>query len=269
MSDTTYHRINHDNHSKDSYSYSFWTWLIAIIAAIYLFWAWQHDRGPSFAGACCAGNTDVVAAAAPAATIPFAFSAGSTEAFESTGDATDISWMKDSVALKDWLNGGSDWKVTGDSQHVTLTGTVDSQATKDAKGAEAQAFFGENVTIDNQLTISEPVIAEPVAMEKPENAVVYFATSQYALPLDVEQTLAPVVEWVRNHPDAKVAIAGFHDPRGDKTFNIELSKNRAKSVYNYLINAGISADNLELRKPQDVEGDGNLSEARRTEVSIE
>lgn len=267
MSDTTYHRIDHDNHSRDSYS--FWTWLIAIIAAIYLFWAWQHDRGPSFAGACCAGNSDVVAAAAPAVATPFAFSAGSTEAFESSGDATNIAWMKDSVALKDWLNGGSDWKVTGDSQHVTLTGTVDSQATKDAKGAEAQAFFGEYVTIDNQLTIAESVVAEPVAMEKPENAVVYFATSQYALPLDVEQTLAPVVEWVLNHPDAKVAIAGFHDPRGDKAFNIELSKNRAKSVYNYLINAGISADKLELKKPQNVEGDGNLSEARRTEVTIE
>lgn len=260
MSETTYN----DNHRSSSYS--FWTWLIAIIAAIYLFWAWQHDRGPNFAGNCCAGTPVEVAAS-----VPYSFTAGSMEDYVAKGDASGISWASQSVALKDWLNGGSDWRIEGDANSVTLTGTVDSQATKDARGTEAQAFFGDDVTVNNLLTIVEP---EPIPEPEPEvilpeNAVVYFPTSVYELPYDASTTLAGIVEWVNNNPTAKVVISGFHDPRGDKAFNIMLSKNRAQSVHDYLVSVGVPADNIEMRKPQNVEGDGSLREARRAEVSIE
>lgn len=279
MSDTTYARINHDNYSDGSSSYHFWTWLVAIIAVIYLLWAWQHDRTPFAGASCCTGAAADIAESGAVIAAPFTFSASSTEAFSSNGDTSAIGWIDDSVALKDWLNGGTDWKVSGDANHVTLTGTVDSAATKATKGAEAQAFFGENVTIDNQLMVEEAVAVveetdpaptiEPMAMDKPEIAKIYFDTGYHALPSDGPSKLTTIIDWLQEHPESKAVISGFHDPRGDKAMNIALSKKRAESVYNYLVSVGIPAENIEMRKPQNVEGDGDLSEARRAEISIE
>ncbi len=264
MSDTTYNHMGDDNRSS---SYSFWTWLIAIIVAIYLFWAWQHDRGPNYAASCCAG-APVEAAAA----VPFSFTAGSIEDYAASGDASGVSWASQSIALKDWLNGGTDWRVEGDASSVTLTGTVDSQAAKEARGSEAQAFFGEGTTVNNLLTVVEPApepMPEPEPAMAPANAAVYFPTSVSALPEDASTTLAEIIDWAKNNPTAKVVISGFHDPRGDKAFNIMLSKNRAQSVADYIVSMGVPAENVEMREPQNVEGDGSLKEARRAEVSIE
>lgn len=265
MSDTTYHRINDDDNNRSS-SYSFWTWLIAIIAAIYLFWAWQHDRGPNYAGTCCNGAPAEVAAPV-AAPEPFSFSAGTIEDYHATGDASGVSWANDATALKDWLNNGTDWRVEGNANEVTLTGTVDSEETKAARGEEAQAFFGSDVTVNNQLTVVEPVMPEPALA--PENAVVYFASGISELPDTASSTLANVVDWLQNHPESKAVISGYHDPSGNKAFNIWLSKNRAQSVYDYLASQGISTDRIEMREPINIEGTGSYSEARRAEVSVE
>ncbi len=251
----------HQN-SSDPSSYSFWTWLLAICLAIYLFWAWQHGSGPNEASACCAGNV---------ATTPYSFSASNLEGYSATGDATAISWSGKTQALLDWLKGGDDWKVTGDANNVTLTGTVDSEAIKATRGEEAQAYFGSDVTINNLLIVNaaDPVVAEPVAVQPPPAAKIYFNTGKSGLPADVSETIAPILEWIKNNPNAKVVISGFHDPRGNLEFNQELAKKRAVSVSEILIKSGVLAENIELRKPQNTEGDGDLKEARRTEVSVE
>jgi hypothetical protein len=45
---------------------------------------------------------------------------------------------------------------------VTLASTVNSEVIKQAKGAEAQAFFGAVMTVNNQLKV-KVVEASPVA----------------------------------------------------------------------------------------------------------
>jgi outer membrane protein OmpA-like peptidoglycan-associated protein len=260
MSDSTYHYSN-DHHRGDSSSYTFWTWLIAIIVAIYLFWAWQHGRWPAQTSTCCTGAAETVAVA------PFNFSA-TADRYESTGDPSTASWASKSQSLVDWLKGGSDWKIEGNASSVTLTGTVDSEATKAAKGAEAQAFFGDSVTINNQLTVSAAESPAAVATA-PSTAKIYFDTAKSSLPAEASQTLAPIIAWVKNNPDAKVVISGYHDSRGNKASNLVLAKKRAGQVLQSLTNAGIAAEKIELRKPQNVEGDGSLDEARRAEISVE
>jgi len=246
---------------SDSSSYTFWTWLLAICLAIYLFWCWQHGKGPNEAASCCAGNTATVVA-------PYNFSASNAEGYNATGDISSISWATKSQELLEWLKGGSDWKAFGDANKVTLTGTVDSEAIKIVKGEEAQAFFGSTVIIDNQLTVkaAEPT---PAAIAPPPAAKIYFDTGKSTLPTDISQTVAPILDWVKNNPNAKVVISGFHDPRGNLEFNQELAKNRALAVSDILTQSGVKSEMIELRKPQNTEGNGDLREARRTEVSIE
>lgn len=247
-------------HSSDPSSYSFWTWLVAICLAIYLFWAWQHGKWPS--SDCCNANSAVASA-------PFSFSASNAEGYNATGDASIASWSTKSAALLDWLKGGNDWKVSGDAKNVTLTGSVDSEATKTAKGEEAQAFFGSDVTVNNQLVVNDVVEPVVTTASPPAAAKIYFDSGKSNLPADIDQTIAPMIEWVKNNPDAKVVISGFHDPSGNFEFNQSLAKKRAVAVSELLMQAGVKSENIDLRKPQKTEGDGDPKEARRTEVSIE
>ncbi|MEE9331058.1 MAG: OmpA family protein [Methylophilaceae bacterium] len=256
---------------NDQSSYSRWSWIIALILALILLWMYLTGKGPS--SACC--NVAEVAAPtaevmpmdmeeAPVVTEAFSFAATEND-FTSNGDASNITWAGDDIdALKALLMGGINAK--GDETSVLLTGTVSTEDIKQQKGLDAQAFFGPDATIDNQITI---MMEEPTAVVAPPAAKLYFNTGVHRLPADSVNTLDPVITWLNNNPEAKAIISGFHDPTGNLARNQELAKKRAESANNALLNAGIEADRIEMRKPEVTEGGGDLSEARRVEVSIE
>lgn len=256
--------------------YSFWTWLIAIILAIYLFWQWQSGHGM---GACCnapveATPAPVAEVAAPAAVEEFKCTA-TADKFESSGDTSAVAWLSKSVDLSAWLKtGGADWQAACDGTAVTLTGTVDREEAKTKAGADAQAFFGDKVTVDNQLMVkaAEPAPEpEPVAATTtpPPTANLYFDTAKTKLASNADASLAPIVEWLKANPNAKAVISGYHDPLGSVPRNEELAKNRAKAVREALKAAGIEETRIEMRKPTSTEGSGDLAEARRVEVAVE
>jgi hypothetical protein len=189
----------HENQS----SYNLWSWLIALLLAILLLWMLMSGRGPS--SACCGVPAAAPAAVAPAAPIaaaePFGFNASCKE-FSNTGDASAFAWVANSDALKTVLCGGEGLTAAGDGKNVVLTGVVDSEATKTKIGEDAKAYFGDGVTIDNQITVKA---AEPVAMTAPPAAKLYFDTAKTNQPADSAATLAPIVEWLKANPNAKVA----------------------------------------------------------------
>lgn len=251
-------------------SYARWSWIIAIILALILLWMLLTGKGPS--NSCCGASES----AAPAAEImpeeesmvteAFSFSA-TEDNFTSTGDASEITWAGvDIGGLKALLTGNI--KAEGDNSLVVLTGEVESEVLKQEKGLNAQAFFGPDVTVDNQITVAE-LILEPTAAIAPPIAKLYFGTGVHRLPTDSTSTLEPVITWLNNNASAKAVISGFHDLTGNPASNVKLAKKRAKSAYNALLNAGINADRIEMRKPETTEGGGDLSEARRVDISIE
>jgi cytochrome c oxidase subunit 2 len=260
---------NNAQNSNCCFSHTFWTWLLAILLAIYLFWHWQHGHGPAYATSCCAGASisTPVAVAEPVA--PFSFTASSTDGFDAIGDVGSIAWITKSADLSAWLKGGADWKITGNASDVTITGSVDNEEIKQAKGAEAQAFFGSSVIVDNQLLVKTAEATGPVAITAPSSAKLYFDTGKSSLPADASQTLAATIAWLKANSNAKAIISGYSDPRGNLAANEELSKNRAKAVREILKVAGIDEDRIEMRKPETVESGGDLAAARRVEVSVE
>lgn len=291
MSEPTYQNMREDAHEHRSSTYNFWTWFIAVVAIIALIWTWLHSNWPNTA--CCskaAVTTAAPVATAPleehatlAVTEPFSFTAASHVDFEASGNHAGITWFEKIPQLEAWLGSGKDWHVEGNSKHVTITGTVASESIKTQKGDELRAFFGPGVTVDNQLVVEAPLpvveaapaaVAEPIVIEqplatKPDNAKVYFDIGYHALPPDGPSVLTDIVAFAKANPSAKVVISGFHDPSGNQIMNIALSKNRAKSVYRYLVSVGIPEAQIELRKPQSTKGEGSYREARRAEVSIE
>lgn len=252
--------------STHNSSYNFWTWLVTILLVLILLWAFLTGRGT---GTCCTPAAAVAPMeeampAAPMAAEAFSFTASCND-FSSTGDGASYAWLTTPDTLKSLLCGGEGLAAIGDGKNVVLTGVVDSDATKQKIGADAQAYFGANVTIDNQITVK---VAEPVAMEAPPAAKLYFDTGKTAMKQEAETALAPIIAWLSAHPESKAVISGFHDSRGNLKTNEDLAYNRAKAAQAALITAGIDVLRIEFVKPESVDGGGDLSEARRVEVSI-
>jgi outer membrane protein OmpA-like peptidoglycan-associated protein len=192
----------------------------------------------------------------------FHFSSTSS-VFAKTGN-TSADWLYKIESLKAILDG--ELRVEGDESNIVLTGAVGSEATKQQKGSDVQAFFGPNVSLDNQLKV---MVSDPVATLSPSPVKLYFDTGKTTLKITAESDLAPIVNWLKANVNAKAIISGFHDPRGDKVLNELLAKNRAKSVVEALKGSGINEARIELRKPQSIEGGADLAEARRVEVAVE
>ena len=252
--------------------YNLVTWLVAIILAIYLFWQWQNNHGM---GACCSVPVATAPTAEPLAPAPIAdaFKCRATaDKFESSGDASTVTWLSKSAELSNWLKaGGADWVATCNDASVVLSGTVESDAAKTKASADALAFFGDKVTVDNQLSVStsNKTIEPANTVTAPATVNLYFDTGKTKLSSEAENSLLPIAEWLKANPNAKAVISGYHDPRGNKAINAELAKNRAKAVSAVLKLAGVDETRIEMRKPADTDGGGDLSQARRVEVSVE
>ena len=64
-----------------------------------------------------------------------------------------------------------------------------------------------------------------------------------------------------------IDITGHTDRSGSRDANVELAKRRALAVRDALVAAGVSAERLRLKPPQDVVGSGSDADARRVEIT--
>ncbi|MFT3923804.1 MAG: DUF937 domain-containing protein [Myxococcales bacterium] len=110
--------------------------------------------------------------------------------------------------------------------------------------------------------------AEPVAARlEPETRVVHFETSS-SRPLN-RPVLHQVVATLTQHPEAKVRLRGYADPRGDQVMNQELSESRANAVREYLMSHGIAAERIEMVGRGVANPQNTNAGSRRVEVIIE
>ncbi len=59
-----------------------------------------------------------------------------------------------------------------------------------------------------------------------------------------EDILKTLLTFLENNPEIKISIEGHTDDTGTEEYNDVLSINRARSVYNWLINKGINPARL-------------------------
>lgn len=94
----------------------------------------------------------------------------------------------------------------------------------------------------------------------------YFATAKADIAAGANEALVEVVKL--GAAGKSVRVSGFHDATGDLAKNQELAKQRAIAVRDTLVALGVSADKIELVKPEAMTGTGSNSEARRVEVVV-
>lgn len=86
--------------------------------------------------------------------------------------------------------------------------------------------------------------------------------------------LNKVVRLLKQNPTVKVEISGHTDNVGTEVYNQKLSENRAKSVYQYISEAGISEDRLSFKgygQKRNIASNADehgRAKNRRTEIEI-
>jgi K(+)-stimulated pyrophosphate-energized sodium pump len=99
-------------------------------------------------------------------------------------------------------------------------------------------------------------------------AAVYFESGSAALPVDAGDTLAQLVQHLKDDPAARASVSGYHDASGDAAQNAELAKQRAQNVAGALSAAGIDAVRVDLEKPVLATDGTSPDDARRVEVTV-
>ncbi len=139
-------------------------------------------------------------------------------------------------------------------------------------------FYSENLPIKNVKSTAYEHDVPLVPLKVGKATVlrnVFFDTDKYNLKPESKAELRKVIQFMNQYPNIKIELSGHTDNKGTPQHNQELSKNRAKAVYNYLVNEGkIPASRLSFKGyGQTKPIDSNATETgrannRRTELKV-
>lgn len=107
--------------------------------------------------------------------------------------------------------------------------------------------------IDMRNAVSEEPVVRDFLLDKVEVGTkvvlenIYFETNKATLKPDSYKQLNQVVEFLKSNPSIRLEISGHTDNVGSLKVNTKLSEDRAKSVVDYLVAAGIEAARLESK----------------------
>jgi outer membrane protein OmpA-like peptidoglycan-associated protein len=114
--------------------------------------------------------------------------------------------------------------------------------------APGYAFHSENFIVEESMGYRE--VRKDIGLNRYKTGTtivlrnIFFDFDKATLRPESKTELERVYELLKSNPRMKVRIAGHTDSRGSDEYNQRLSEARAKSVYEYLVSRGISADRL-------------------------
>jgi photosynthetic reaction center cytochrome c subunit len=152
---------------------------------------------------------------------------------------------------------------TGDVAKVNCA-TCHQGAYKPLYGAQMAQGFPELQSLAKVVAGLPPPLADAM------RSVLYFGTGSATLEGEQAKGLAQLIATMSAQPKAVVAISGYHSAAGELAANQELAKQRAFTVRDSLLAAGIPESRVVLDKP--VQAEANLAgedpSARRVEVTV-
>jgi len=140
-------------------------------------------------------------------------------------------------------------------------------------------FYSDNFLVSEKAGLDKPqqlnvYLSKIKAGERFVLRNVFFETDSYVLKPESNVELDYVVYLLSLNADVKVEIGGHTDNVGTRAYNITLARNRAKAVYQYLVEKGISSDRLKYKGygyDQPVESNDTeegKAKNRRTELKV-
>jgi outer membrane protein OmpA-like peptidoglycan-associated protein len=100
---------------------------------------------------------------------------------------------------------------------------------------------------------------------------ILFAFDRFNLNEAAVAELDKVVEWLVENPEVKIELGGHTDSTGSEEYNMQLSKNRVKSVQDYLTAHGVDASRLSSHSYGESQpvADNDTPEGRRLNRRVE
>ena len=105
---------------------------------------------------------------------------------------------------------------------------------------EPKKLIVNTVIISEDLDIKEEARGLVINL----SSQVLFGSGQSTLKPEAYKSIQEVIKILNAYPDNKVSIEGHTDSVGSASYNQKLSEKRAKSVYKYLVNAGVTSGRL-------------------------
>ena len=110
------------------------------------------------------------------------------------------------------------------------------------------AFFSKNFDMIERDDLEALQMDVPLIPTEKSGSVtlanVFFDLNKATLRKESYVELNKLFDFLEDNPSLRIEIGGHTDTRGDATANLTLSQDRAKSVYEYLIEKGIEAERL-------------------------
>lgn len=112
-------------------------------------------------------------------------------------------------------------------------------------------FYSQSMQLANENNITDPIFLdidlEPIEVgAQMELYNIYYETDSFRILPQSKPELNKLVDFLANNRGLKVEIQGHTDSSGNPESNMELSKRRAKSVVDYLVENNISVSRLEF-----------------------
>ena len=140
-------------------------------------------------------------------------------------------------------------------------------------------FYSDNFQLKN-LTPSKEAFLKDVPMKpikKGESIVlnnIFYDTDKFELKIESKIELGKLNSFLNKNPKIKFEISGHTDSIGTKLYNQVLSEKRAKSVYDFLLDKGISSSRMtfkgygDSKSLADNKTESGRSKNRRTEFMV-
>lgn len=125
----------------------------------------------------------------------------------------------------------------GDPVNAVGCGDADRDGVHDDLDACPDTPLGSNVDARGCIVLPPALVLEGIVFEY-DSAVIQAAS---------EPVLARALQLLRDNPDARVEIGGHTDDVGSRSYNLELSRQRAQAVLDWLVAHGLDAGRFEVR----------------------
>jgi outer membrane protein OmpA-like peptidoglycan-associated protein len=140
-------------------------------------------------------------------------------------------------------------------------------------------FYSDHFELRGETSQAKPVLRDvPLQPVKVGQSVVlrniFFDTDKAVLKPESLAELRRLTELLKANPSVRIEISGHTDNVGTPEYNVILSKNRARAVYDYLVQNGIAGERLTyagygLTRPVDTnETEEGRANNRRTEFKV-
>lgn len=243
-----------------------------------LFGGLSNIIGSFGSGAAATASAAAVAAAAPAAAkggagkwivLGLAVLAG-LFAFKSCGQKEEPAASAPVEAAASAASAESEGAVLADASAASEPAASETMPAASVASETSAPAASEASPVAAPASEAAPAAADANARVVVEDGVAkfYFATGKNDIADGAETVVADVI--AAGKEGKKLVISGFADSTGNAAANEALSKKRAQAVQAFFEAQGVSAANIELRKPESTTGAvGNEQEGRRVEVKVE